>query len=89
MIVRKNKIWIKMQEAEHSTTSGIIVDSKSDKFVDYGIVIQEQECYEETNKDVTYIIPEGARISYSKGMVTPLSEDEGIVDFKNVIGWEM
>ena len=38
---------------------------------------------------MTYIIPEGARISYSKGMVTPLSEDEGIVDFKNVIGWEM
>lgn len=89
MIVRKNKIWIKMQEAEHSTESGIIVDSKSDKFVDYGLVLQEQECYEETNKDATYIIPKGARLSYSKGMVTPLTEDEGIVDFKNVIGWEI
>lgn len=88
MMIRKNKLWIKMQEAEHSTASGIIVDSKSDKFVDYGILLQDQECYEETKPEEVYKLSKGAKISYSKGMVTPLTEDEGIVEFKNVIGWE-
>lgn len=88
MIIRKNKLWIKLQEAEHSTDFGIIVDSKSDKFVDYGILLQDQECYEETKPEEVYKLTKGMRISYSKNMMTPLTEDEGIVDFKNVIGWE-
>lgn len=88
MKLKDNRILIEMQEAEHSTEYGIIVDSKSDKFADHGIVKQESKCFDVDDVNRTYVIPEGAHILYSKGAVTPISDTEGVVEFKNVIGWE-
>lgn len=88
MKLKANRILIEMQEAEHSTSSGIIVDSKGDKFADHGTVKQTAECYDETDTSRTYVITEGTHILYSKGMVSPISDTEGVVEFKNVIGWE-
>lgn len=88
MKLKDNRILIEMQEAEHSTEFGIIVDSKSDKYADHGTVKQAAKCFDAEDTSRTYEIPAGAHILYSKGMVTPISDGQGVVEFKNVIGWE-
>lgn len=87
MKIKNNTLLIELQEAEHSTSTGIIVDQSDDKFVSHGKLVQdayvklyEQECYE--------VIPAGSHILYSKDKHVPVSEKEAVVEYKYVIAWE-
>ena len=41
MRIKNNTLLIELQEAEHSTTTGIIVDQTDDKFVSHGKLVQD------------------------------------------------
>ena len=87
MKIKNNTLLIELQEAEHSTTTGIIVDQTDDKFVSHGKLVQDAFVKDFEN-EAYYVIPVGAHILYSKDKHVPVSEKEAVVEYKNVIGWE-
>lgn len=88
MKVKPNTLLIRMQEVEHTTESGFIIDQESDNLISHGELIQEAVVYTNEYQGHTYIIPEGSHIMYSKDRVTVIEEGVGVVEFKNVVAWE-